>query len=244
MARTQEAGVAAYGPPGWLTDLVERIPSIPGERFSRFLPPPEGGRRQSAVLVLFLPGASGAAGTGGAPHPQNARADAGANSHLDARVVITERAHDMRSHAGQPAFPGGGTEEGDVDAAATALREAWEEIDLDPAGVDVLGPLPTLHIPVSGYDVTPVLGWWREPAPHQLWAKDPREVERVVLPEVSWLVDPAHRFQVRHPSGFIGPAWDVDGLLVWGFTAGVLDRVLELAGLTRPWDKGRVREIS
>src|SRR5690606_22088267 len=133
------SGVTAYRPPAWLTDLAATLPGVDGDRFSRFLPPPEGGRRHSAVLILFAPGVD-------EPH------DPGATT-----VVITERAHTMRSHAGQPAFPGGGTEPQDADATATALREAWEEIDLPPATVDVLGTLPTLHIPVSGYDVTPVL---------------------------------------------------------------------------------------
>ena len=218
--------MTAYPPPTWLTDLVARLPEISGDRFSRFLPPPEGGRRQSAVLVLFGPGVA---------DPEDPESTT---------VVITERAHRMRSHAGQPAFPGGGTEDGDADAAATALREAWEEVDLDPATVEVLAELPTLHIPVSGYDVTPVLGWWRQPAPSTLWAKDPREVERVVQPEVRWLTEPAHRFQVHHPSGFVGPAWDVEGLLVWGFTAGVLDRVLDLAGVAPDWPDPPVRELT
>jgi 8-oxo-dGTP pyrophosphatase MutT (NUDIX family) len=214
--------VTAYQAPGWLADFARRVPDLPGERFSRFLPPPQGGRRHSAVLVLFAPGLQ---------RPG------------DTTVVITERAHTMRSHAGQPAFPGGGTEPGDADAVATALREAQEEIDLQPAGVEVLGELPTLHIPVSGYDVTPVLGWWREPDPSSLWARDPREVARVLQPSVESLVDPARRFQVRHPSGFVGPAWDVDGLLVWGFTGGILDRVLDLAGVARPWDRSDTRPL-
>ena len=56
--------------------------------------------------------------------------------------------------------------------------------------------------------------------------------------------DPAHRFRVHHPSGFIGPAWDVEGLLVWGFTAGVLDRVLDLAGVAPDWPDPPVRELT
>lgn len=209
-------------PPSWLTDLAARMPTVTGHRFSQFLPPPGGGRRHSAVLVLFGPG----------------REDL-----EDTSVVITERAHTMRSHPGQPAFPGGQTEPEDADAAATALREACEEVGLDPGTVDVLSVMPTLHIPVSSYDVTPVLGWWREADPESLWAKDPSEVARVVQPTVSWLVDPASRFWVRHPSGFAGPGWDVDGLLVWGFTAGVLDKILDLAGVARPWDGAPTREL-
>ncbi|OLT43255.1 coenzyme A pyrophosphatase [Serinicoccus sp. CNJ-927] len=218
--------VAQARPPTWLTDLAGRVPTIPGERFSRFLPPPEGGRRQSAVLVLFGPGVH---------DPTDPEATT---------VVITERAHTMRAHAGQPAFPGGGVEPGDQDAAGTALREAHEEVGLDPASVDVLAELPTLHIPVSSYDVTPVLAWWRRAEPQALWAKDPREVARVLQPEVATLTDPQQRFWVRHPSGFLGPAWEVDGLLVWGFTAGVLDRVLDLAGLGVPWPDAPTRDLA
>lgn len=212
--------MTAYRPPEWLTNLAHELPTLPGERFSRFLPPPEGGRRHSAVLVLFAPALQ---------QPWDTE---------ETTVVITERAHTMRSHAGQPAFPGGGSEEGDAGPTETALREAWEEVDLDPGSVDVLAHLPTLHIPVSGYDVTPVLGWWRQPEPGSLWAKDETEVARVLQPSVSSLLDPAARFRVHHPSGFEGPAWDVDGLLVWGFTAGLLDTLLDLAGLTRPWQDG------
>lgn len=214
--------MTSYLPPAWLSSFVDAVPDIPGEHFSRYLPPPEGGRRASAVLVLF------------APDPR---------SPDGSTVIITERAHTLRSHAGQPAFPGGGIEDGDLDLSMTALREAWEEIDLDPAGVDVLTELPTLHIPVSGYDVTPVVAWWSEPQPHRLWAKDPREVARVVQPSVESLIDPAERFQVRHPSGFVGPAWDVDGLLVWGFTAGILDRIFDLAGLSPGWDREVLRDL-
>ncbi|MGC5582779.1 NUDIX hydrolase [Ornithinimicrobium sp. W1679] len=216
--------MTAYPVPEWLRAFAGSVPGLDGDRFSRFLPPPEGGRRHSAVLVLFGPDTAG-----GDPE--------------ESRVVITERAHSMRSHAGQPAFPGGATEPGDRHPTDTALREAWEEIDLDRDGVEVLAELPTLHIPVSGFDVTPVLGWWRSPDPGSLWAKDPREVARVVQPTVGELVDPARRFLVRHPSGFVGPAWDVEGLLVWGFTAGILDRVLDLAGVSGPWDTGLVRDL-
>lgn len=221
---TARAAATAYPPPEWLTDLAARIAEgqIEPESFSRFLPPPEGGRRTSAVLMLFAPGLTDPEAT---------------------TVVITERAHTMRSHAGQPAFPGGGREDHDLDASMTALREAWEEIGLDPDGVEVLTELPTLHIPVSGYDVTPVLAWWREPAPESLWAKDEREVARVLQPSVAELTDPRRRFQVRHPSGYEGPAWDVEGLLVWGFTGGLLDRVLELGGVAPAWDRSRVSDL-
>ena len=72
---------------------------------------------------------------------------------------------------------------------------------------------------------------------------DPAEVARVVRVPLAELLDPAHRFTVTHPSGYVGPAFDVDGLFVWGFTAGLLARVLALAGLERPWDTGDRRPL-
>jgi hypothetical protein len=60
---------------------------------------------------------------------------------------------------------------------------------------------------------------------------------------VADLVDPSHRLQILHPSGFVGPAFEVADMLVWGFTAGVLDRLLALAGWERHWDRSRVEEL-
>lgn len=225
-----------YRPPAWMDALVDRLSGLPGERFSRFLPPPGGGRRSSAVLILLLPDLG--------PDPAGGGARRDPEDPAATRVVLIERAATMRSHAGQAAFPGGGTEDGDSGAVSTALREAREEVDLDPEGVRVLSELPTLHIPVSGYDVTPVLGWWERPDPAALWARDRDEVARVALPDLATLVDPRHRLVVRHPSGFVGPAWEVEDLLVWGFTAGLLDRLLDLAGLAQPWRRGaRERQV-
>jgi len=65
----------------------------------------------------------------------------------------------------------------------------------------------------------------------------------VLRAPLSELTDPARRFTVTHPSGFVGPAFDVDGLLVWGFTAGLLSKVLELAGLERAWDRSDSRPV-
>ena len=101
--------------------------------------------------------------------------------------------------------------------------------------------LPTLWIPVTNFLVTPVLAWWREP--HEVGPADPAEVARVARLPVADLVDPANRLRVRHPSGWIGPAFEVGGMLVWGFTAGVLSTLLELAGWARPWPDGRVAEL-
>ncbi len=150
-------------------------------------------------------------------------------------MLILQRAPDMRTHAGQPAFPGGATDPGDDGPAGTALREAAEEVGLDPASVTVLATLPPLWIPVSGFVVTPVLAWWH--TPHPVHPLDPAEVARVVRVPVAELVDPANRVRVQHPSGWVGPAFRVRQMLVWGFTAGVVDALLRLAGWQRPWDE-------
>ena len=197
--------------PHWMAHLVDRLDQLEPRFFSRFLPPDEGGR-QSAVLILFGPDVDGGED-----------------------VVLTERSHGMRSHAGQVSFPGGAIDPTDAGPAAAALREAQEEVGLDPAGVQVVAEFPALYLPPSNFVVTPILAWWAEPSPIDI--VDHREVARVLRVPLSELTDPAKRFTITHPSGFVGPAFDVDGLLVWGFTAGLLSKVIELAGLERSWDR-------
>ena len=210
--------VSSHDPslPGWLLPVAEAASTVTGEQLSRFLPPAEGGR-QSAVLVLFGEGDDG---------PD---------------LLLIQRASTVSSHAGQPAFPGGAVDDSDADVVAAALREAQEETGLDPSGVHVVATLPALWLPPSGFVVTPVVGWWREPSP--VGVVDPGEVERVVRVPVSELLDPANRFSVSHPSGFVGPAFDVRGLLVWGFTAGLISRLFALCGWEIPWDPSLTRPL-
>jgi 8-oxo-dGTP pyrophosphatase MutT (NUDIX family) len=203
--------------PDWWEPLLTRLESTRAVDFTR-LPTPDSGGRASAVLVLL--------GEDPATGPD---------------VLILQRAATLRTHAGQPAFPGGAADPSDADAAATALREANEEVGLDPASVEVIRLLPTLWIPVSDFLVTPVLAWWR--TPHEVHPADPAEVERVARLPVRELVDPANRLRLRHRSGWIGPAFRVRGMLVWGFTAGVLSTLLELAGWAGPWETDRVEEL-
>ncbi len=205
-------------PPVWLDRLMAAAQTTDAAWFSRVVTPDEGGR-ESAVLLLFGPDPNG-----------------------DDAVLLIERAHDMRSHPGEVALPGGGTDAGDVDAAGTALREAGEEVLLDPLGVEVRGTLPPLFLPVGGFLVTVVVGWWRDPG--RVGPGDPAEVARVILAPLSYLTDPANRFTVTHPSGYRGPAFTLgDDLLLWGFTGGIVDKALELAGLAQPWDRDRVQAL-
>jgi 8-oxo-dGTP pyrophosphatase MutT (NUDIX family) len=206
--------------PPWLRPLAAAAVDVRPEQLSRFLPPAEGGR-ESAVLMLF----------GEREHRGWPGAD----------VLLIERAHDMRSHAGQVAFPGGAVDPDDDGVVGAALREAAEETGLEPSGVDVFGTLPALFLPVSDFVVTPVLAWWREPTP--VGVVDPAEVASVHRVLLTDLLDPANRLQVSHPSGYVGAAFEVGDLLVWGFTAGLLDRLLRLAGWEQPWDRSRVQEL-
>ncbi len=206
------------GAPPWLAGLTAVLGTTRVDQLSRFTPPP-GHHRRSAVLMLF-----GQALDGSGPD-----------------VLLTERSATMRSHPGQVSFPGGAVDPGDDGPAACALREAQEETGLEPAGVEVLGQLPDLFLPVSDFSVTPVLAWWRSPSPVR--AVDAAEVARAVRVPVAELVDPANRFRVRHSSGWIGPGFRASGLFVWGFTAGLLDRLLHLAGWELPWDPERVERV-
>lgn len=162
----------------------------------------------------------------------------------DLDVLLQRRAPTLSSHPGEVSFPGGRVDQGDADAVATALREAQEETGLDPTGVEVLATLPVIPLVASNHLVTPVLAWWQSPS--QVAAVDHAETVEVFRVPVAQLLDPDTRFTStlsRLGRTFRGPAFDVDGTIVWGFTAMVLDALFDAAGWTVPWDETDERPI-
>jgi len=203
--------------PTWFQPLMRGLRGARVEDFSR-LPTPADAGREAAVLVLL-----------------------GEQPGTGPDLLVLQRAATLRKHAGQPAFPGGAAEPGDADAAATALREANEEVGLDPASVTVVAELPRLWVPVSDFVVTPVLAWWHDP--HEVHPRQPEEVAHVARVPIDELVDPVNRIRVRHPSGWIGMGFEVHGMVVWGFTAGVISALLDMGGWSRPWPQDRVVDL-
>jgi 8-oxo-dGTP pyrophosphatase MutT (NUDIX family) len=211
--------VDAASVPGWLRPLVEGTSDLDAAAFTRLRPSPETRTRAASVLILF-----GESGRG----PD---------------VLLLRRADTLGSHAGQVAFPGGGAEDHDESPVATALREAEEETGVDPAGVRPVAVLPELFVPVSGFAVTPVLAHWKSPS--AVHAVDPAETAAVARVSVADLADPANRFSVRRSgTNWTGPAFAVDGLFIWGFTAGLLSVLLTVAGWEREWDREDVRDLA
>ncbi|TFC44403.1 CoA pyrophosphatase [Cryobacterium sp. TmT2-59] len=213
----------------WRTDLSRVLPDS-----SR--------ARHAAVLVLFGVLDSAPAS---APASGPARTPGQGNGHVgrDLDVLLLRRAATLGSHPGQIAFPGGRLEAADAGPIAAALREAVEETGLDPHGLEPLGTLPALAVPVSNHLVTPVPAWWTRPS--QVAAIDHDETVDVFRMPVADLLDPANRVSTTHTYGnrsYRAPAFTVDGKLVWGFTAIVLSRMFEELRWATPWDRDRVVE--
>jgi 8-oxo-dGTP pyrophosphatase MutT (NUDIX family) len=199
---------------GRLASLPATLPAPAESLVPTFTGPSEGWRpsprsprepaRSAAVLVLLFADAAG-----------------------EVRVVLTERATRDGHHSGEISFPGGRAEPEDPDLAATALREAAEEVALDPAaaGVRIVGELERFWIPVSNYEVTPILAV-AERRPQLLASPD--EVARIVEPRMdAFLPDVPLRIVERTVRGWplrYG-AYQVDGLSIWGATARVLSQL-------------------
>jgi 8-oxo-dGTP pyrophosphatase MutT (NUDIX family) len=161
---------------------------------------PEGARDGAALLLVY-------------PHDDTMT------------VALTVRGSELRNHTGQVSLPGGGVEAGETFETA-AIREATEEIGIDPATVELLGRLTPLHIPISGYLLHPIVGYtsMRPAFQRAEW-----EVARIIEAPVSLLSDPAavkREIRTRVVQGqsidVDVPYFDIDGEKVWGATAMVL----------------------
>jgi 8-oxo-dGTP pyrophosphatase MutT (NUDIX family) len=138
-----------------------------------------------------------------------------------AGVLLTRRTAHLRHHSGQVSFPGGRIDPGDASPEAAAVREAQEEIGLDPSQVELLGRLPDHHTS-SGFVITPVLGIL---APGFATVASAAEVDAIFLLPLSVLLDPAA--PVRHRAEFAGGlrefwVWPHPEYYIWGATARIL----------------------
>ena len=147
-------------------------------------------------------------------------------------VILTLRREHMRTHAGQVAFPGGRLDPGE-DAVAAALREAHEEIGVDPAQISILGQLSTLYIRPSNNLVLPVVGWSAE---RPTFIPDPREVALLVEASLLEFLDPANRrtevWELQNRTANV-PLFGIQNQVIWGATAMILGELLALPALRR-----------
>jgi 8-oxo-dGTP pyrophosphatase MutT (NUDIX family) len=179
---------------------------------------PDGATNGAALLLVYP---SFAEATVGRPHDETLH------------VALTVRGAALRNHTGQVSLPGGRVDEGETFEAA-AVREANEEIGVDPATIEVLGRLTPLHIPVSGFLLHPIVGFtsMRPAFQRAEW-----EVARIIEAPVSLLSDPSvlkremrTRVVKGHSIDVDVPYFDIDGEKVWGATAMVLAEFCAILG--------------
>ena len=237
-----QAPLDAAAAPAWLEPLIQNVDAVPQAYRSRV--PADvlaainaasesdtaiATKRDAAVLVLF----SGPFDSPTGPPPPAAD------------LLLTVRASTLRQHAGQAAFPGGAADPGDGGPVGTALREAREETGIDTSRVQPLITLDRMFIPPSGFHVVPVLAYSPDPGP--IGVVDERETAIVARVPVRAFVNPENRLVVYREEStrrFAGPAFLLNQMLVWGFTAQVISAILDVAGWSEPWDSDDVRELS
>ncbi len=164
---------------------------------------PTAHARQSSVLVLIYP-----------------------NENRELEILLTLRSTDI-DHGGQISFPGGRSEK-DETATETALREAQEEVGIDPEQVEIIGQLTNLFVNNSNNDVTPVVGYLPDQPELSL---DPSEVEEAFSVELDSLLGKKNLtvedWDLKNYT-FKVPYWDVHRVPLWGATAMMLNEFLEL----------------
>ena len=149
------------------------------------------------------------------------------------QILFTRRTDTLPEHSGQVAFPGGRADPGDTTPEATALREAYEEIDLKPEDVEILGKLNSLPT-VSNYCVTPVVG--KIPWPYT-FKIEKNEVSRVFRIPLNWLADPKnHELRLREVPQINAPIRVIyfkayQGELLWGVSAQIMLNLLKALDL-------------
>ncbi|MBI3915076.1 MAG: CoA pyrophosphatase [Chloroflexi bacterium] len=172
--------------------------------------PPEQPRKNAGVLILLYP-----------------RGDA-------LHFLLTERTQTVESHKGQISLPGGAQESGES-LRDTALRETYEELNLDRGVIEILGePLSPLYIPVSGFLVTPFVGYT---ATHPRVCAAPAEVVGILEPPLDWILDDAHfaeeYWEMARYSAIV-PYFAINGHKVWGATAMMLSELREMLRCVQP----------
>ncbi|QJC21204.1 NUDIX hydrolase [Arcanobacterium buesumense] len=164
---------------------------------------------------------------------------------LDASVrpclLVTVRATHMRTHAGQISLPGGGKNNGET-PTETALRETWEEVGILPADIEIRGQLSAFIAPRTGHKVIPIIGQLDKPHSHYSLQLNPSEVASAHWIALADLADRENRGTWQRVER-TGPGFQLDELMIWGFTAQIIDRLLAEVGAAQPWDVSRILAI-
>ena len=184
--------------PDWLDTIRNRVLQ---SRSADPEPSVNGALRPAAVLVLLVD------------------SDDGPN------IVLTERAAALANYPGILVFPGGSAETIDDGPVATALREAAEETGLEPAHVHIIGSLPPLHLPETGFVVNPVVGWCTRLQPTNTLS--PQEVAVVVQIPLREFANPSDRVQRNQATGSSVPRYSFEGNAVGDMTSLVIDALLD-----------------
>jgi 8-oxo-dGTP pyrophosphatase MutT (NUDIX family) len=149
---------------------------------------------------------------------------------MDWHTVLMKRPEYKGIHSNQVSLPGGKFESGDADLRETALREIREETGINDSRIRVLGHLSRLHIPVSGIEVMPVVGYYPE---EPVFQPDPAEVAYLIEVPVKDLLDPENTretFRTLMCKLVRVPYYQIGDDHVWGATAMILSEFLELVG--------------